>query len=196
MDPLTKARGCSHRSTWVGFWLHGHCGVLCCCSPVRVGCQHVQGPCSSLASSCFQKWMPVSQAPVEMEGSVKATGAPTSACVQRVSLATTARQVRWGRAVGHRVGTWPFSTADTAEPDASPAASDPCFSSPCGSRGYCLASNGTHSCTCKVSYTGKSCEKGKGPQQRHQDMARGSTLAWWWPLPTRDSTLSGTSSYS
>lgn len=58
-----------------------------------------------------------------------------------------------------------------------PAASDPCFSSPCGSRGYCLPSNGTHSCTCKVSYTGKSCEKGKGPEQRHQDVARGSTAA-------------------
>ncbi|KFV75593.1 Sushi, nidogen and EGF-like domain-containing protein 1, partial [Struthio camelus australis] len=40
-----------------------------------------------------------------------------------------------------------------------PCSSAPCFSSPCGSRGYCLASNGTHSCTCKVSYTGKSCEK-------------------------------------
>lgn len=37
--------------------------------------------------------------------------------------------------------------------------SDPCFSSPCGSRGYCLASNGSHSCTCKVGYTGKDCTK-------------------------------------
>lgn len=39
--------------------------------------------------------------------------------------------------------------------------SDPCFSSPCGGRGYCLASNGSHSCTCKVGYTGKDCAKGE-----------------------------------
>lgn len=42
-----------------------------------------------------------------------------------------------------------------------PAVSDPCFSSPCGGRGYCLASNGSHSCTCKVGYTGRDCDKGK-----------------------------------
>ncbi|GAB1285270.1 Sushi, nidogen and EGF-like domain-containing protein 1 [Apodemus speciosus] len=30
---------------------------------------------------------------------------------------------------------------------------------PCGGRGYCLASNGSHSCTCKVGYTGKDCTK-------------------------------------
>lgn len=42
-----------------------------------------------------------------------------------------------------------------------PAVSDPCFSSPCGGRGYCLASNGSHSCTCKVGYTGKDCAKGE-----------------------------------
>lgn len=39
--------------------------------------------------------------------------------------------------------------------------SDPCFSSPCGGHGYCLASNGSHSCTCKVGYTGKDCAKGE-----------------------------------
>lgn len=86
------------------------------------------------------------------------------------------------------------STADTAKLGTSPTASDPCFSSPCGSRGYCLPSNGTHSCTCKVSYTGKNCEKGKGPQQRHQDMMWGLTPAWQCPPPTRGSTPSGTSS--
>lgn len=43
----------------------------------------------------------------------------------------------------------------------SPPVSDPCFSSPCGGRGYCLASNGSHSCTCKVGYTGKDCAKGE-----------------------------------
>lgn len=42
-----------------------------------------------------------------------------------------------------------------------PSVSDPCFSNPCGSRGYCLASNGSHSCTCKVGYTGKDCAKGE-----------------------------------
>ena len=41
------------------------------------------------------------------------------------------------------------------------AVSDPCFSSPCGGRGYCLASNGSHSCTCKAGYTGKDCAKGE-----------------------------------
>uniref|UniRef100_A0A8C9ADG5 Sushi, nidogen and EGF like domains 1 n=1 Tax=Prolemur simus TaxID=1328070 RepID=A0A8C9ADG5_PROSS len=39
-----------------------------------------------------------------------------------------------------------------------PAVGDPCFSSPCGGRGYCLASNGSHSCTCKVGYTGRDCD--------------------------------------
>lgn len=77
-------------------------------------------------------------------------------------------------------------TADTAKPGTSPTASDPCFSSPCGSRGYCLPSNGTHSCTCKVSYTGKNCEKGKGPQQQHQDMMWGLTPAWQCPPPTHE----------
>lgn len=96
-----------------------------------------------------------------------------------------------GREAQRRAATWPAGTTNTAGPGASPAASDPCFSSPCGSRGYCLPSNGTHSCTCKVSYTGKSCEKGKGPQQRHQDVAWGSTPAWQWPLPARGSTPSG-----
>lgn len=43
----------------------------------------------------------------------------------------------------------------------SPLVSDPCFSSPCGGRGYCLASNGSHSCTCKVGFTGKDCAKGE-----------------------------------
>lgn len=42
--------------------------------------------------------------------------------------------------------------------------SDPCFSSPCGGRGYCLASNGSHSCTCKVGYTGKDCTKGESQE--------------------------------
>lgn len=42
-----------------------------------------------------------------------------------------------------------------------PTVSDPCFSNPCGGRGYCLASNGSHSCTCKVGYTGKDCDKGE-----------------------------------
>lgn len=42
-----------------------------------------------------------------------------------------------------------------------PTVSDPCFSSPCGGRGYCLASNGSHSCTCKVGYTGKDCGTGE-----------------------------------
>lgn len=65
------------------------------------------------------------------------------------------------------------NAVNTAVSHSCSAASDPCFSSPCGSRGYCLPSNGTHSCTCKVSYTGKSCEKGKGPEQQHQDVARG-----------------------
>ncbi|NXL96761.1 SNED1 protein, partial [Tyrannus savana] len=63
-------------------------------------------------------------------------------------------------------------TADTAEPGTSPTASDPCFSSPCGSRGYCLPSNGTHSCTCKVSYTGKSCEKVKRNVNNKNDISR------------------------
>ncbi|KAG8508278.1 Sushi, nidogen and EGF-like domain-containing protein 1 [Galemys pyrenaicus] len=36
---------------------------------------------------------------------------------------------------------------------------DPCFSSPCGGRGYCQASNGSHSCTCKVGYTGQDCTR-------------------------------------
>lgn len=48
----------------------------------------------------------------------------------------------------------------------SPSVSDPCFSSPCGGRGYCLASNGSHSCTCKVGYTGKDCTKGEGQELR------------------------------
>lgn len=50
-----------------------------------------------------------------------------------------------------------------------PLVSDPCFSSPCGGRGYCLASNGSHSCTCKVGYTGKDCTKGevvRSPRQK------------------------------
>lgn len=47
-----------------------------------------------------------------------------------------------------------------------PSVSDPCFSSPCGGRGYCLASNGSHSCTCKVGYTGKDCTKGEGQELR------------------------------
>uniref|UniRef100_A0A8D0F6F8 Sushi, nidogen and EGF like domains 1 n=1 Tax=Strix occidentalis caurina TaxID=311401 RepID=A0A8D0F6F8_STROC len=64
-----------------------------------------------------------------------------------------------GRVARHGAAAWPAGTTNAAGPGASPAASDPCFSSPCGSRGYCLPSNGTHSCTCKVSYTGKSCEK-------------------------------------
>ncbi|NXK62622.1 SNED1 protein, partial [Sylvietta virens] len=63
-------------------------------------------------------------------------------------------------------------TADTAKPGASPTASDPCFSSPCGSRGYCLPSNGTHSCTCKVSYTGKNCEKVKRNVNNKNDISR------------------------
>lgn len=71
---------------------------------------------------------------------------------------------------------WPAGSTNAGGRHLS-TASDPCFSSPCGSRGYCLPSNGTHSCTCKVSYTGKSCEKGKGSRQRHQDVMRGSTLA-------------------
>lgn len=99
-----------------------------------------------------------------------------------------------GRAAWCGAATWLAGTTDVTGPDVSPAASDPCFSSPCGSRGYCLPGNGTHSCTCKVSYTGKSCEKGKGPQQRHQDVARGSTPARRWPLSARGSTPSGTSS--
>ncbi|NWX61505.1 SNED1 protein, partial [Promerops cafer] len=64
------------------------------------------------------------------------------------------------------------STADTAKPGTSPTASDPCFSSPCGSRGYCLPSNGTHSCTCKVSYTGKNCEKVKRNVNNKNDISR------------------------
>ncbi|NXA06085.1 SNED1 protein, partial [Sapayoa aenigma] len=63
-------------------------------------------------------------------------------------------------------------TADTAEPGTFPAANDPCFSSPCGSRGYCLPSNGTHSCICKVSYTGKSCEKVKRNVNNKNDISR------------------------
>ncbi|NXA00565.1 SNED1 protein, partial [Nesospiza acunhae] len=63
-------------------------------------------------------------------------------------------------------------TADTAKPGTSPTASDPCFSSPCGSRGYCLPSNGTHSCTCKVSYTGKNCEKVKRNVNNKNDISR------------------------
>lgn len=99
---------------------------------------------------------------------------PTCACARRVSLVTTVRQVRCAGGqcysparlllLGHQMPLMSLSNS---------AASDPCFSSPCGSRGYCLPSNGTHSCTCKVSYTGKSCEKGKGPEQQHQDVARG-----------------------
>lgn len=84
-----------------------------------------------------------------------------------------------GRAAQRAAVSWPAGSANATGPGPSPAASDPCFSSPCGSRGYCLPSNGTHSCTCKVSYTGKSCEKGKGPQQQHQDVAQGSTPARW-----------------
>lgn len=49
-----------------------------------------------------------------------------------------------------------------------PSVSDPCFSSPCGGRGYCLASNGSHSCTCKVGYTGKDCTKGEGQELRER----------------------------
>ncbi|NXE91314.1 SNED1 protein, partial [Menura novaehollandiae] len=63
-------------------------------------------------------------------------------------------------------------TADTAKSGTSPTASDPCFSSPCGSRGYCLPSNGTHSCTCKVSYTGKNCEKVKRNVNNKNDISR------------------------
>lgn len=50
--------------------------------------------CSPPAFSHLQKWMPVSQTLAEMEGSVRATGAPTSVCAQRASSATTVRQVR------------------------------------------------------------------------------------------------------
>ncbi|NXM79492.1 SNED1 protein, partial [Oenanthe oenanthe] len=63
-------------------------------------------------------------------------------------------------------------TAAPAKPGTSPTASDPCFSSPCGSRGYCLPSNGTHSCTCKVSYTGKNCEKVKRNVNNKNDISR------------------------
>ncbi|NXD01234.1 SNED1 protein, partial [Certhia familiaris] len=63
-------------------------------------------------------------------------------------------------------------SADTAKPGTSPTASDPCFSSPCGSRGYCLPNNGTHSCTCKVSYTGKNCEKVKRNVNNKNDISR------------------------
>lgn len=45
--------------------------------------------------------------------------------------------------------------------------SDPCFSGPCGGRGYCLAGNGSHSCTCKVGYTGKDCARGEARGHQH-----------------------------
>uniref|UniRef100_A0A663ECU1 Sushi, nidogen and EGF like domains 1 n=1 Tax=Aquila chrysaetos chrysaetos TaxID=223781 RepID=A0A663ECU1_AQUCH len=77
-----------------------------------------------------------------------------------------------GRAARCGAATWLAGTANVTGPDVSPAASDPCFSSPCGSRGYCLPSNGTHSCTCKVSYTGKSCEKVKRNVNNKNDISR------------------------
>ena len=54
-------------------------------------------------------------------------------------------------------GAWPYVHSLLPPP----TVSDPCFSNPCGGRGYCLASNGSHSCTCKVGYTGKDCDKGE-----------------------------------
>lgn len=155
--------GCS-RGLFLGL------GVLVCC-PWRV---------SLPACSHLQKWTPASLARAKTEGSAKATEAPTCVCARRVSSATIARQVRGagGRSCSPVQPLMLGCPMPLTPPSCShPAASDPCFSSPCGSRGYCLPSNGTHSCTCKVSYTGKSCEKGKGPEQRHQDVARGSTAA-------------------
>lgn len=163
---------------WVSLLALGSLGSWCA----------VPTACVSLpACSHLQKWTPASLARAKTEGSAKATEAPTCVCARRVSSATIARQVRGAggqvRGAGGRSCspvrplTLGCLTPLTPPSCSHPAASDPCFSSPCGSRGYCLPSNGTHSCTCKVSYTGKSCEKGKGPEQRHQDVARGSTAA-------------------
>lgn len=59
-----------------------------------------------------------------------------------------------------------LATPQDSPPLPCPAVSDPCFFSPCGGRGYCLASNGSHSCTCKVGYTGKDCAEGEARGHR------------------------------
>lgn len=107
------------------FWVQPSCAKpwamhLPCCPLGGLSLLHVCGswlqPCSLLAFSHLQKWMPVSQTLAEMEGSVRATGAPTSVYAQRVSLDTTVRQVRQtGR---HRVA--PGSAALLTLPNLAP----------------------------------------------------------------------------
>lgn len=105
-DPLLKAstpaREHGHHGTWVGFWIQNGCAEPLAARPscCRLGghclaAAMLGAPCSPPSFSHLQKWTPVSQALARMEGSVRATGALTSACARRVSSATTVRQVRW-----------------------------------------------------------------------------------------------------
>lgn len=103
MDKVsTPSRGCGEWCT-VGNSVSSPAvpnpGLRICPAPSGICCWFVEAEswllaCSLLAFSHLQKWMPVSQTLAEMEGSVRATGAPTSVCAQRVSSATTVRQVR------------------------------------------------------------------------------------------------------
>ncbi|XP_054978677.1 sushi, nidogen and EGF-like domain-containing protein 1 [Sorex araneus] len=61
---------------------------------------------------------------------------------------------------------------------------DPCFSSPCGDRGYCLASNGSHSCTCRAGYTGDGCgQELPPPTGLELEQAEESGLSVSWRPP-------------
>lgn len=103
MDKVsTPSRGCGEWCT-VGNSVSSPAvpdpGLCICPAPSGVWCWFVEAEswllaCSLLAFSHLQKWTPVSQTLAKMEGSVRATGAPTSVCAQRVSSATTVRQVR------------------------------------------------------------------------------------------------------